>query len=331
VETTIPGFIDLQVNGYLGTDFGNLSLTSESFVAACSAMLASGSAGILATLGTAPQAVYERNLPIISAALERPELRGRVLGIHLEGPFLCRQPGARGAHNPTLMRDGDVGLLKQLLDLSGGHVRLLTVAAEAKSAEAVARYAADQGITVSVGHTLAGPDDLRRMVDAGATAFTHLGNGLPNLIHRHRNTIFSVLANDDLTAMIITDGHHLPAEAIKTMVRAKGVEQIVVVSDAAHLAGMPPGRYDTEDNEIVLEPSGLLHNPTKQCLVGSSATMLQCMNYLASLDILGLEDMLAVGFANPLRLIRATPADLRAAGAVTYDPTARKFTFAAQG
>ena len=83
------------------------------------------------------------------------------------------------------------------------------------------------------------------------------------------------------------------------------------------------------DNEIVLEPSGLLHNPTKQCLVGSSATMFQCMNHLASLDILSLDDMLTVGFHNPLALIHAKPADLRAGGAVTYDPSARKFTFAA--
>jgi N-acetylglucosamine-6-phosphate deacetylase len=329
VETRIPGFIDLQVNGYLGTDFWNLELTGQAVVSACSAMLASGSAAILPTLGTAPQAVYERNLPIIAAALERPELRGCVLGIHLEGPFLCRQPGARGAHNETYMRDGDVELLKQLMDLCGGHLRLLTVASEAPNAEAVARYAVDHGVAVSVGHTLAGPDDLRRMVDAGATAFTHLGNGLPNLIHRHHNTIFAALANDDLTAMIITDGHHLPAAAIKTMIRAKGVAKIVVVSDAAHLAGMPPGRYDTADNEIVLEPSGLLHNPAKQCLVGSSATMFQCMNHLASLDILGLDDMLTVGFHNPLALIGAKPADLRAGGTVSYDPAARKFTFSA--
>ena len=72
MATRIPGFIDLQVNGYLGTEFSELSLTTESFVSACAAMLASGSAGMLATVVTAPQAVYERNLPIIAAALERP-------------------------------------------------------------------------------------------------------------------------------------------------------------------------------------------------------------------------------------------------------------------
>jgi len=315
----IPGFVDLQVNGYLGHDFNGNELTGETFAEACRQVLAAGTAAFLPTVSTAPMAIYERNLPFMAEVLQAEEFRGRVLGIHLEGPFLSPEPGARGAHNPEWMRPGDLDLLKRLLHLAGGHVRLLTVAPEAEGAEELARYAVGQGITVAVGHTLAGPEDLARMVDAGATAFTHLGNGLPNLIHRHHNPIWAALANDDLAIMIITDGHHLPPEAIKTMLRAKGVERTAVVSDASHLAGLPPGRYSTIDNEVVLEPSGKLHNPQKQCLVGSSATMMQCMNHLASLGLLSPEELLAVGFHNPLRLIAAAAADLQAAGKVDFD------------
>jgi N-acetylglucosamine-6-phosphate deacetylase len=263
----------------------------------------------------------------MAEVLEAEEFRGRVLGIHLEGPFLCPEPGARGAHNPEWMQPGDLDLLKRLLDLAGGQTRVLTVAPEAEGAEKLARYAVDRGIAVSVSHTLAGPDDLARMVDAGATFFTHLGNGLPNRIHRHHNPIWAALANDDLAITIITDGHHLPPSAIKTMIRAKGVAKTAVVSDASHLAGLPPGRYSTPDNEVILlEPSGKLHNPQKECLVGSSATMMQCMNHLASLGILTAEELLAVGFHNPLRLIAAEPADLRAEGAIHYDEQARVFS-----
>ncbi len=315
----IPGFVDLQVNGHLGTDFGDLDLTPESFAAACRELFAKGTAAFLPTVSTSPVEVYERSLPILAAAVEGDEFRGRVLGVHVEGPFLSPEPGARGAHNPEWIRPGDLDFLKRLLDLAGGHVRLLTLAPEAHGAEQLARHAADRGITVSVGHTLATPDDLRRMVDAGATAFTHLGNGLPNLIHRHHNPIWAALANDDLTVMLITDGHHLPPEAIKAMIRAKGVDKTVVVSDASHLSGLPPGHYSTIDNEVVLEPSGRLHNPAKQCLVGSSATMMPCMNHLASLGLLAPEELLAVGFHNPLRLIGAAPGDLQAAGSIHYD------------
>jgi len=322
----IPGFVDLQVNGNLGCDFNGLDLTAEGLAEGCRRLLAAGTAAFLPTLGTSPAEVYERNLPIIAAAVESDEFRGRLLGIHLEGPFLARDPGPVGAHNPDWIRDGDLDFLKRQLELAGGHVRLLTLAPEAGGAEDLARYAVSQGITVSVGHTMADRDDLARMVDAGATAFTHLGNGLPNLIHRHHNPIWAALANDDLTVMLITDGHHLPPEAIKTMIRAKGVAKTVVVSDASHLAGMPPGRYDLVDNKVILEPSGRLHNPEKQCLVGSSAIMVQCMNHLASLGIVTSEDLLAVGFHNPLRLIGMGPADLRADGAMRYDEAAGAFS-----
>jgi len=323
----IPGFVDIQVNGYLGHDFNGSELTAETFAEACREVLATGTAALLPTVSTAPMDIYERNLPFMAEVLEAEEFRGRVLGIHLEGPFLSPEPGARGAHNPEWMRPGDLDLLKRLLDLAGGQTRVLTVAPEAEGAEELARYAVGRGIAVSVGHTLAGADDLARMVDAGATFFTHLGNGLPNLIHRHHNPIWAALANDDLAITIITDGHHLPPSAIKTMIRAKGVGRTAVVSDASHLAGLPPGRYSTPDNEVILlEPSGRLHNPEKQCLVGSSATMIQCMNHLASLGILTAEELLAVGFHNPLRLIAAKPADLRAAGAIHYDEQARVFS-----
>lgn len=307
----IPGFVDLQVNGHLGTDFGGDELTDEACAAACRKLLASGTAGFLATVSTAPLAVYERSLPLLARCIEREEFRGRLLGIHVEGPFLSRQPGAVGAHNPDWIREGDLDLLKRLLDLASGHVKLLTLAPEAGRADELTRYAVRQGVTVSVGHTMATPDDLDRLVAAGATAFTHLGNGLPNLIPRHHNPIWAALACDELTIMLITDGHHLPAPMIKAMIRAKGVARTVVVSDASHLAGLPPGNYSTIDNEVILEPSGRLHNPAKACLVGSSATMLQCMNHLASLDLLSLDELLAVGFHNPLRLIGLDPALVR--------------------
>ncbi len=322
----VPGLVDLQVNGYLGHDFNGNELTAETFAEACREVLAAGTAAFLPTVSTAPVAIYERNLPFMAEVLQAEEFRGRVLGIHLEGPFLSPEPGARGAHNPDWMRPGDLDLLKRLLDLAGGHVRLLTVAPEAEGAEELARYAVGQGIAVAVGHTLAGPEDLARMVDAGATAFTHLGNGLPNLIPRHHNPIWAALANDDLSITIITDGHHLPPAAIKTMIRAKGVAKTIVVSDASHLAGLPPGRYSTPDNEVILlEPSGRLHNPEKQCLVGSSATMIQCMNHLASLGTLTAPELLAVGFHNPLGLIGAEAADLLAEGGIDYDEETRTF------
>jgi N-acetylglucosamine-6-phosphate deacetylase len=190
----------------------------------------------------------------------------------------------------------------------------------------MARWATDHGIAVSIGHSLYGLADLEKLVQAGATALTHLGNGLPNTLPRHDNPIWAGLANDALTAMVIADGHHLPTPVLKTMIRAKGVARTAVVSDVSPVAGLPPGRYQVFGNNVVLAASGRLHDPHKRCLVGSSFTMLQCMNHLASLGLLALDELLTVGFYNPLHIIGVDAAALRATSTLGYDRASQRFS-----
>jgi N-acetylglucosamine-6-phosphate deacetylase len=298
-----PGFVDLQVNGFLGTNFSAPDLTAAAVRAAFTALLDRGTTAFLPTVITSPVEVYARNLPLIAGVMAEAPFRGRALGLHLEGPFISAEPGAVGAHNPDYVQAPDAGLLAQLLDWGQDRVRLLTVAAEVPGIAPLVRAARDRGVTVSIGHSLFTTADLDRAAEAGATALTHLGNGLPNRLPRHDNPIWAGLAHEAFTVMIIADGHHLPAPVVKTMVRAAGVERLVVVSDASPVAGMPPGRYDVLGNRAVLEPSGRLYNPEKQCLVGSTATMRDCIEVLASLDLLTPAELRAVGHDNPLRLI----------------------------
>jgi N-acetylglucosamine-6-phosphate deacetylase len=249
-----------------------------------------------------------------------------LLGLHLEGPFISRQPGAVGAHNPRHVRVPDVSLLQDMIAWANGHLRMITVAAELPHAGELARCAADQGITVSLGHTLATADDVQRLVQAGATALTHLGNGVPNSLPRHENPIWAGLAEDALSAMLIADGHHLPAPVLKVMLRAKGVDRCIVVSDAAPVAGLPPGTYTTLGNRAVLEPSGRLHNPDKGCLVGSSATMLDCMNHVAKQRWLSLEDLINIGIRNPLRLINVEKGAIPTGPGLDFDEATAVFS-----
>ncbi len=328
-QLPIPGFVDLQVNGFRGVDFSSPELTEDALIWACRAILAEGAAAFLPTMISSTVDVYRRNLPLLASAVAREEFKGYVLGIHVEGPFISSEPGARGAHDAGNIQAADLSLLRELLTWAGGQVRLLTVAAEIPGAGDLITCAVDAGVTVSIGHTLATEEDLQLAAKAGATALTHLGNGLPNLLPRHCNPIWAGLANDDLTAMIIADGHHLPASVLRTFIRAKGADSIVVVSDASPLAGMPPGQYTTLGNQVVLEASGRLFSPRKQCLVGSSATMIQCMNHLAALDRLSLDDLLLVGFHNPLRLIGADPAAMPGGAGLVFDDEAGVFSVVA--
>jgi N-acetylglucosamine-6-phosphate deacetylase len=189
------------------------------------------------------------------------------------------------------------------------------------------RYARERGAAVSVGHSLFTESDLDKASVAGASALTHLGNGLPNLIDRHRNPIWVGLADDRYTAMLITDGHHLPPSIIKTALRAKSAEHIIVVSDASALAGMPPGRCVIGGRDTVLEESGLLHIPSRNCMFGSSAVMMECMNYVAGLDPLDLDDLLAIGFYNPLRLIGVDPGVVPSDGQLLYNTETRTVSY----
>jgi len=314
----IPGFVDLQVNGYLGTDFSSPELTADSFRDACRKLLAHGTAIFLPTMVTSPEGTFRRNLPLMAAVMSEPEFAGRMPGFHIEGPFISSEPGAVGAHNPAWVVAPDPGLLDRMVEWSGNRIRLLTVAAEVPGAESLIRHAHGRGITVSLGHHLAGEADLARAAAAGARVLTHLGNGVPNVLPRHPNPIWAGLAEERLAMMVIADGHHLPAGVLKTMIRAKGIEDSIVVSDASSLAGMPPGRYETLGNLAVLEPSGRLHNPEKGCLVGSSYTMLECMNFLARQGWYDLETLVRLGVKNPLALVGLDPSVSRPGPGLEY-------------
>jgi N-acetylglucosamine-6-phosphate deacetylase len=322
---TVGALIDLQINGYRGVDFSGPDLTADSFANACREVINDGTSAFLPTVITSPVDLYRRSLPLIAEVASRGEFKDRILGIHLEGPFLSAEPGAAGSHNPAHVLAPDIDVLERLLDWADGRVRLLTIAADQPGADELARFAVEQGITVSLGHHLAGDADLERLAAAGAKALTHLGNGLPHMLARHHNPLVAGLASDNLSAMIIGDGHHLPPSLIKVIIRTKGPDRIILTSDATSVAGLGPGRYVTLGTEAVLEPSGLLHNPRTGYMVGSSANILQCLNYLASLKLLSPEQLIKLVHDNPLRLLDIEPGRIRPARNIRFDPACNQF------
>lgn len=322
---SFPGFIDLQVNGFLAIDFSSPELTLEEIIKVANGLRERGTIGFLATIITSAAETYERNLPLLVQAMKAVATQGVILGIHTEGPFLCNKPGAIGAHNPDWVKAPSIEFFKQLQVWADGNIKVLTIAAETEGAVELTKYATDNGVAVSLGHQLATGDDLKRCADAGAKLITHLGNGMPNEVNRHTNPLIAGLAEDALTGMIITDGHHLPPALIKIITRTKGTDKIIITSDASSLAGMPPGNYHAMGNDVVIEESGLLHNPSKQCLVGSSATMLQCVNYLASLDLVAPEDIIKMGFTNPLKMINMDQSALNAGNGYKFDEQSKQF------
>jgi len=320
-----PGLIDLQVNGYKGIDFSDSDLTCEKIREVADMLWEEGIDAFLPTLVSAPEDIYKHNLPLIAEVIEEDQYQNRILGIHIEGPFISPQDGARGAHSIDSIQAPDLELFARMVSWSRGHIKILTLAADLQNSDKLAIAACQKGVIVSLGHHLAGKEDLRRLSAAGATALTHLGNGIPHFAHRHDNSFFWGLDNESLMAMIITDGHHLPPSVIKIIMRVKSFEKIILTSDSSSLAGLPPGVYKWFGDDVEISPQGKLSNPTTGYLMGSALNLLQCANFLATLDLTAPKDILKMARDNPLKLLGLDPEIISQKLRLNFDSTSKVF------
>lgn len=240
-----PGLVDLQVNGFAGLDLNDGHLTPERVKTLADHMLSVGVTTFLPTLITAPEADIIRALTVIAEARRRfPFVAEMVPFVHVEGPSISPLDGPRGAHPAAHVRAPSLEEFERWQAVSSGLVGLVTLAPEQPGTIDYIAALVQRGVHVALGHTAASPKEIHEAAAAGASLSTHLGNGAAATLPRHPNFLWSQLANDRLTATFIADGHHLPADTFKAMIRAKGLERAILVSDAVALAGMPPGLYE---------------------------------------------------------------------------------------
>ncbi len=327
-ETVSRGFIDLQVNGYKGVDFSSEALTLDAVRSVTQMLADKGTLAYCPTLVTSPLSVYEHSLGTLAEAMQAPGIAPHLLGIHVEGPFISDKPGSVGAHRPDCVVPPSTGLFDRMQDWAGGRIRVITLAPEVPGAIELIEHCVERGVVVLLGHHYADDDSLAAAVSAGAKCSTHLGNGIPLQIPRHNNPLWWQLACDDLSATFITDSHHLPPTFVKTAFRAKTVERFIVISDAMAYAGMPPGAYESFGTQIVIEPSGRVFVPSTGGLGGSYSTMIECMDWLASLGILSEAELWQVSRDNPLRLLGLSETDVASADCREARFTGRGFNVA---
>ena len=278
-----PGLLDLQCNGYAGVDFNHPDTTAEDMADGIRAMWRDGCAHVLPTLITASPERLSLLFQRLTAALDSDaNVAASVPGFHLEGPFISPQDGARGAHPLAHVRAVSRTLWRDLQRAAEGRIALVTVAPEADGAIPFIRQLRKENVLPAIAHTMADAATIARACDAGALMSTHLGNGCPQLMHRHKNPVLAQLAEDRLAATIIPDGAHLPPEIVRLYRRVKGAERIVLVTDAMAAAGAPAGRYTIGDLVIEIGRDRVARQPGSPNLAGAAITMREAVErYIA--------------------------------------------------
>lgn len=302
-----PGLFDIQVNGAVGYEFSSSTLTEEAVIKVIEKMLRDGVFRICPTLTTnAPETMIHAARTIANALKLHPEYSSVVWGIHLEGPFISQAEGALGAHPKRFCIPYSKELFEQIQAACGDLVRIVTLTPEYTNAEEFVKYLRSRNVLVAIGHTNATGEQIDEAVRAGASLSTHLSNATRRLLPKWENYFFAQLADDRLFASIIVDGFHISPQLVRTIVRAKGLERLVLISDQSPLAGFPPGKYSMELCDFEIQPNG------KVTLAGDPS-LLACASFpvsnavanIMSIENLSLIKSYDLATINPARLLNA--------------------------
>ena len=306
-----PGLVDLQVNGHHSQDLTDPELTPEWVTKISLGLDAYGVTGFLPTVVTHDYPVLAHSLSTINQACATvPEVARRVLGIHLEGPYISAEDGPRGAHPRAHCRPPDWDEFQRLQQAAEGRIRILTLSPEYEGSAAFVARVTSTGVVVAIGHTAANSDQITSCVDAGARLSTHLGNGAHARLDRHPNYLWDQLAEDRLVASLIVDGHHLPPSVVRSFVRSKTPARCILVSDMTGIAGMPAGHYKTSLGAVdVLEDGRVVIAGQTKLLAGASLPL--------NTGIEKVMDYAGVDLCTALNMASRWPADL------IHSPTGR--------
>jgi N-acetylglucosamine-6-phosphate deacetylase len=299
-----PGLFDLQINGHGGTWFGKEGITPDEILGVLEKHFHFGVTRLCPTVITNSFEVLREALAALRQACEEESwAAGMVPGFHLEGPYISAEDGPRGAHPREHVRHPDWSEFQRLQAAAGGRSCLITLAPELPGAVDFIRRASESGVTVSLGHTAASGREIAGAVEAGARLSTHLGNGAHPMLRRHPNYIWEQLGDSRLAASVIADGFHLPASVLRSIVRAKGVRNVILTCDASGLAGCTPGVYTEGRMEMEVLPDGrIVVAGQRELLAGSAADTSRCV-VEAMRSGVRLADAIDMTGRNPARLL----------------------------
>ena len=325
-----PGFIDVHTHGAMGRDV--MEGTDEALEVISRFLAAHGTTSFLATTVTASPIATLQAVEALGSQVDRPLPGARMLGLHLEGPFI--NPEKRGAHTAKYIRRPSTLIFDQLLACSSHQIKLITVAPEVEGSLELIRFARAKGVIVSLGHSNATLEETMAAIALGAGNATHTFNAMRPFSHRDPGILGAVLTAPEIWAELIADGVHVSPAAINLCIQCKSAQRILLISDAVSATGMPEGQYRLSDIEITL--SGGICRTREGQLAGSTLTQDQALRNMVRWSHLPLEAVLGMLTRNPAQSLgiaesKGTLAEGRDADMVLLDRNLRINTTIIQG
>ncbi|MEM2006812.1 MAG: N-acetylglucosamine-6-phosphate deacetylase [Sulfolobales archaeon] len=272
-----PGFIDTHIHGAFGIDLS--AATPSEIVRLSEELTKYGVTSFVPTAVTLPHEELLRFCRNVLAA-SRQARGARILGIHLEGPFL--NPRRAGAQNPAYMRPAKVAELKELASVSSGLLKSITVAPEVEGVTELIRNATMMGVVVQVGHTDATYSETIEAVELGATKATHLYNAMSGIHHRTPGAALALLQANSVYLELIVDFVHVAPEVVKFTIDYASYRRVVLISDSISATGLPEGSYKLGGLDVEVR-KGVARVAGKDVLAGSTLTMKQAFYNVISL------------------------------------------------
>ena len=292
-----PGFIDTHIHGFGG--YGTDDSSTESVVEMSRLLAHYGVTAFNPTLyPSEPKAMLEavRNV----AAAFGKESGARIMGLHLEGPFLS--PDRLGVQKPDTLSPVDLDLMEELWEAASGHIVNMTVAPELKGMRELALFCIKKGIILQAGHTNANYENIVEGMQAGILNSTHLFNAMSKLDHRNPNAVGAILIHPEMSCEIIADGFHVHPDLLKLLQRDKPVDKIVLVTDGLKPTEQKEGPFFANGEEVVFK-DGVFHRKIDDVIAGSSLTMIKGVRNLVSCGFT-VEDAVKLASSNPAQVMR---------------------------
>ncbi|MDR0495439.1 MAG: N-acetylglucosamine-6-phosphate deacetylase [Treponema sp.] len=306
-----PGFIDTHVHGtggfgtedslFCANDKDAYETGAHAVLEMSRLLAAQGVCAFNPTLYPSEPELMIRAVKSIASAIGREE-GARIMGLHLEGPFIS--PARLGVQKAETVSPVDLGFMEQLWEAAEGRIVNMTVAPELKGMRELALYCIKKGIVLQAGHTNAEYGNMVEGMQAGILHSTHLFNAMRRLDHRNPNAVGAVLIHEEMSCEIIADGFHVHPDLFKLLLRDKHIEKIVLVTDALKPTGQQGGPLFANGEEVIFH-DGAFHRVSDDVIAGSGLTMIRGVQNLVHAGF-SVEQAVKTASTNPAQIMRYT-------------------------